>query len=190
MAQTLVSGPSMLDTLGLALHGCLCLGPGLVLLLVAWATLRCCRSTSGKRHQVGGRLQASLSQEAWQGRGAGDSGGSHCTGGWDTRPLGGLSWGQAHWGSALCQQVCDGSRGRGRRSKVHETGRALLGPGAGSCRRRGPLGPRCRPGLGHIQAAGSRAPPSEASRPPGPGAGPVPADTCSRRSVSPISCRC
>ncbi|XP_040415623.1 uncharacterized protein LOC121071511 isoform X3 [Cygnus olor] len=42
----------MLDTLGLALHGCLRLGPGLVLLLVAWATLRCCRSTSGKRHQV------------------------------------------------------------------------------------------------------------------------------------------
>ncbi|XP_071891584.1 uncharacterized protein [Anas platyrhynchos] len=51
MAQTLVSGPSMLDVLGLALHGCLCLGPGLVLLLVAWATLHCCRSTSGKRRQ-------------------------------------------------------------------------------------------------------------------------------------------
>ncbi|XP_071895559.1 uncharacterized protein [Anas platyrhynchos] len=52
MAQTLVSGPSMLDALGLALHSCLCLGPGLVLLLVAWATLHCCCSTSGKRHQV------------------------------------------------------------------------------------------------------------------------------------------
>lgn len=68
MAQTLVSGPSMLDALGLALHSCLCLVPGLVLLLVAWATLRCCRSTSGKQHQVGGRLQASPAQEAWQGR--------------------------------------------------------------------------------------------------------------------------
>ena len=65
----------MLDTLGLALHGCLCLGPGLVLLLVAWATLRCCRSTSGKRHQVGGRLQASLSQEALAGQGGWGFGG-------------------------------------------------------------------------------------------------------------------
>ncbi|XP_035176450.1 uncharacterized protein LOC118163673 [Oxyura jamaicensis] len=50
MAQALVSGSSMLDVLGLALHGCL--GPGLVLLLVAWATLCCCRSSSGKRRQV------------------------------------------------------------------------------------------------------------------------------------------
>lgn len=74
MAQTLVSGPSMLDALGLALHSCLCLGPGLVLLLVAWATLRCCCSTSGKRHQVGRRHQASPRQEAWQCREAGDLG--------------------------------------------------------------------------------------------------------------------
>lgn len=115
----------MLDALGLALHGCLCLGPGLILLLVAWATLRCCRSTSGKRRQVGGRLQASPSQEAWQGREAGGSGGSQCSLGQDTRPLGGLSRGQAHWGAALCQQVCAGSRGRGRRRKTDHSGRAL-----------------------------------------------------------------
>ncbi|XP_071895557.1 uncharacterized protein [Anas platyrhynchos] len=110
MAQTLVSGPSMLDALGLALHSCLCLGPGLVLLLVAWATLHCCCSTSGKRHQV-----------------------------------------------------CAGSRGRGRHRTVHETGRALLSPGAGSCMCWNPPGPRCCPGLGHVQAGGSQAPPSEAT---------------------------
>lgn len=112
----------------------------------------------GRREAPGQPSSGSLAVQGGWGLG-----GSHCTVGWDMRPLSGLSWGQAHWGSALCQQVCAGSRGRGRHRMVHETGRALLGPGAGSCMCWSPPGPRCCLGLGHVPAGGSQAPPSEAT---------------------------